>query len=776
MPEQAVHKNASAPSPWLDTLLCAALVAATAYLRLVAFPTEMVPLGFGLPLLICFWIRERRLLYGMAVLLSAIAIVKTGTFSPSSADQLGAWYAPTVGALRLLDIWIMAGVIAAVIHFRTRLEVANVVLAEGNERLEASNAELTSREEEIVRQNEELQSQAEELEQQTEELRQQGEELAQQNEEYQVLNEELSRRERALQALLESARDVRGGLSNKLFDALCRAALQVMDGHADAVSMLEVDGSDLVVRGYHGNSEIGLQNQRWPLDRSFAKLVMDRAQTGYITDLALRPDIEAPQPLTGRELRSLLAAPLRINDRVVGTIEAFSYEPRDWTQQDFQVLEWAAAHCSLILEAAEWQEELERRRREADEAATRKTRFLAAVSHDVRTPANAIGLLAEYLEQTVSSGPDAMAEIPQLVRDLRESARSLVSLVTEVLDLARFDSGKVDLQITHFCLSQAIQTDTRQLMRMAEQRGLRLELACNSGSPICVNTDRVKLSRVLNNLVDNAIKFTQTGSIQVRCGRTPDGGVRLAVSDTGIGIAADQLPHVFDEFHQLRNPARDRNKGTGLGLAISKRLAEAMGGRLEAVSQLGEGTTFTLTLPSSVVDAAPDPAIPAERCTERDGEAVASGQPLKGLRVLLVEDHEASREITSRLLQAHGADVMTAPDGRTGLHRLMHDHPHVLLLDLMLPDMDGREILRSIQRQRPPQLRCTLAVSGDLTSSRAQEVRTLGADGLIPKPLEFGKLIAAISRAGGARPETHAGNTESCRVKRIADISDTTEI
>jgi signal transduction histidine kinase len=245
------------------------------------------------------------------------------------------------------------------------------------------------------------------------------------------------------------------------------------------------------------------------------------------------------------------------------------------------------------------QVELDTRRREAEEASVRKSRFLAAVSHDIRTPANAISLLAELLQRT-SASPSLAQEIPEIARDLKTSSLTLVNLVSDVLDLTRFDSGKVDLTEIEFPLGQMIQEECRQMQQLAKDKGLAFD--CDPPAPLLVvRTDRVKLSRILGNLLSNAIKFTDEGRVSIDGARLADGSIQIRVRDTGVGIPPEHSERIFDEFFQLKSSGREKNNGSGLGLAICRRLAVAMGGEITVQSTVGMGSTFTVSLPPSVV-------------------------------------------------------------------------------------------------------------------------------------------------------------------------------
>jgi signal transduction histidine kinase len=243
------------------------------------------------------------------------------------------------------------------------------------------------------------------------------------------------------------------------------------------------------------------------------------------------------------------------------------------------------------------QRELQIRRRDAEEMVARRSRFLATVSHDIRTPANAISLLAELI-QNVANNPDEVKNLPDYVAELRNSANSLVQLVSAVLDLSRLDAGKTELLDNEIDLVKLVDEECRHLQPLAANKGLEFKWASQSGG-VRVRGDRIKLGRVLGNLISNAIKFTDKGFVHVTMSIQPEGSVKLEVKDTGCGIDPEQHERIFDEFSQARR--RDQHAGTGLGLSIAKRLVELMGGSIHVQSEKGSGSTFTLTLPKERV-------------------------------------------------------------------------------------------------------------------------------------------------------------------------------
>jgi PAS domain S-box-containing protein len=249
-------------------------------------------------------------------------------------------------------------------------------------------------------------------------------------------------------------------------------------------------------------------------------------------------------------------------------------------------------------------EELDQRRRDAEEASVRKSKFLAAVSHDIRNPANAISLLAELVRR-LAEDPSQLSQIPEIARELERSAMSLVNLVTDILDLTRLELGRLEMHETEFEMGKWLTEECGPLQVLAANK--HLEFVCNApNSGIRLRGDRIKLTRVLGNLIGNAIKFTEQGRVVVEAGLLPDSRPRVSVTDTGIGIAAENLSKIFDEFAQLKSPERSKVSGSGLGLAISRRLIEAMSGKLDVVSEPGNGSTFSFTLPpTSVVGSHP---------------------------------------------------------------------------------------------------------------------------------------------------------------------------
>ncbi len=739
----------------LSLLLSLVMIGFIAWLRLDIYEDRIVPISSGLPLLLCLWTRDRISLYGMAAAFTVISMVKIFWLMPEGLNPPEYDYVLVVS--QLANIWLVAGVIHAVLVAGDRIERdhdelgrLNFDLETANNELAASNEELASREDEITRQNEELQSQTEELEQQSEELRQQAEEMEQQSTELGNANAELLRRERGLQTLLDSGRWLRGDLNEELvMNGICQAGVQVLGDEIQAAAVvMERDGALIL----NGNSGFGLHGAVPPdfrFDQSFAALLLESERTACIENIEVRPDIRLPRPGAGRPFQAVLGSPIWHEGIPVATLELYSTSPRRWTEHDFRIAEWLAGQAALAFQTIRFQQEIVQKRQAAEDASVQKTRFLAAVSHDVRTPANAISLLAELIERCAKD-PQRAHQVPTLAANLWSNARAMIDLVSDVLDLTRFDSGRMDLDLSEFSLCEVIRSEVRQALPMAERRGLALRHQVPVPE-ITIRSDRTKLARVLANFVSNAVKFTEAGEIRVECGAAPQGGWMVNVIDSGIGIPTEHLGSIFDEFFQLRNPERNREKGAGLGLAICRRLLDALGFDVSVKSLVGIGTTFSIHIPREfAVSESETQAVDLPRAQMVSGPGLQSfendGHPLQGLGILLVEDHEVARESTAQLLEAEGATVSKAESGREAIRLLAEGGHDILLLDLNLPDFDGTEILRSLQTSKPEQLRCVLVVTGDVRPERIDEVKALGAQDLLPKPVSIHRIRKALAR------------------------------
>lgn len=250
-------------------------------------------------------------------------------------------------------------------------------------------------------------------------------------------------------------------------------------------------------------------------------------------------------------------------------------------------------------EITERNRQLDLQRAQAEEASDRKTRLLMSVSHDIRTPLTSISLMADLIGHTASD-PAARDRLPALAQNIQRDALSLAEMVNDVLDIAYFDSGRIELRESEFSLQELICEESRAFEPLAAAKNLAIDIVPPAAA-VRLRADRIKLARVLRNLLSNAVKFTQRGGVTIASELAPGGEAMIRVSDTGPGIAPEELPGIFGEFTQIRMRAAGERRGWGLGLAICRRLTRLMGGDVSVESEPGRGSTFVVRLPASRV-------------------------------------------------------------------------------------------------------------------------------------------------------------------------------
>ena len=390
---------------------------------------------------------------------------------------------------------------------------------------------------------------------------------------------------------------------------------------------------------------------------------------------------------------------------------------------------------------------------EARERAERETRmkdeFLATVSHELRTPLNAIMGWANILRTT--DNPD---DVPEGLEVIERNARAQARIIEDLLDMSRIISGKVRLDLQQIDLVPVIKTALESANPMAAAKSIRIssEIDPRTGR---ISGDPARVQQILWNLLTNALKFTpKGGNVHVVCERV-ESSAAIRVSDSGVGIAADFLPHVFDRFRQADASTTRQHSGLGLGLAIVKHLVELHGGAVRADSPgAHQGSTFTITFPIAVVLESP-PEPPSAR-PARETEARKMNESLEGLRVLIVDDELDAREMVKRILGERGAAVETAPSAAEALSRLPLVRPHVLITDIGMPGEDGYAVIRKVRELSPHDGGAVPAIA--LTAfARAEDRERAIASGFqthLAKPVEPAELIATVANLAG-RPLAH---------------------
>jgi signal transduction histidine kinase/CheY-like chemotaxis protein len=315
-----------------------------------------------------------------------------------------------------------------------------------------------------------------------------------------------------------------------------------------------------------------------------------------------------------------------------------------------------------------------------------KTRFLSDMSHEFRTPVNAILALGRLLEESVVD-----AEGRKQIGLIRRAAEDLESLVSDLLDLAKIEAGKIEIRPAVFEVDTLFSALRGMLRPLLVNRSLSLVFDEPEGLPM-MNTDEGKVSQILRNFISNALKFTEAGEIRVSASLAGGGDtVMFDVADTGIGIAPEDQERIFDDFTQIDNPLQRMLKGTGLGLPLTRKLATLLGGRVGVRSSLGIGSTFWAEIPVrhelAVQEVTPLPAPQFETPNAAPGT----------LRVLVIDDDDAARYAISSFAARPGTEIIEAENGLAGIARAQTVHPDIILLDLMMPGLGGHEVLQRLK-------------------------------------------------------------------------------
>lgn len=389
-------------------------------------------------------------------------------------------------------------------------------------------------------------------------------------------------------------------------------------------------------------------------------------------------------------------------------------------------------------------QDLERAKNEAEHANALKSAFLANMSHEIRTPLGAMIGFADLLRDPQIT-PE---EHEQYVDILLRNGQQLSFIIDDVLDLSKIEAGHLTLEITK-ARPESIAADVVSLLSVkANDKNIKLELEIDPSLQATVATDAIRVRQVLLNLVGNAIKFTQVGSVKVRgmSGKTADGKSAFCfqIEDTGIGIPSDQVERIFGEFVQADGSITRKFGGTGLGLALSRKLARALGGEIAILrTESGKGTTFKACFedfPESTISTR------IERETKSNPQWIE--RSIQGLRILVVDDSLDNQQIIRHFLQNAGAIVATADNGAQGFEKASTGEFDLILMDLQMPEMDGYTAtrkLRSAGFKRP-----IVALSAHAMTEVRDKCLEVGCTDYLPKPIHQPSLLATIARHLGS--------------------------
>jgi signal transduction histidine kinase/CheY-like chemotaxis protein len=454
--------------------------------------------------------------------------------------------------------------------------------------------------------------------------------------------------------------------------------------------------------------------------------------------------------IRGCGLQAYACHPLMNQEQIVGTLSFGTREKRTFSEEELGLMKAVADLVAIAMQRIRLLESLARHARAAEAANEAKSQFLASMSHELRTPMNAIlGMIDVALPKA------ADLTVRDCLQTAKGSADILLTLLNDLLDSAKIESGKLELEAAPFSLRKMMDQVTRTLSVRACEKGLSFCCRVPEDTPDALVGDRMRLQQVLFNVAGNAIKFTDRGKVQIdlrTLSKDREACLEFAVKDTGIGITVSTLPRLFQPFVQADATTARRYGGSGLGLSIAQNLVEMMQGRIWVDSSLDQGSTFyfTVRLPvwnEPMADTPPPAAVPSAATTS--------------LRILLAEDNAANRKLVRYILQDRGHVVDCAADGHEALCLNEQNRYDAILMDVQMPNMDGHEAAMAIRRRengahRVPIIALTAyAMQGD-----RERCLAAGMDSYLAKPInahEMIRLIESLGHGASSKPSTTIG-------------------
>src|SRR6516165_5992427 len=450
----------------------------------------------------------------------------------------------------------------------------------------------------------------------------------------------------------------------------------------------------------------------------------------HIADVLTDPDYTWAEAQRLGGYRTVLGVPMLREGVPIGVLGLSRSEVRPFTEKQIELVSTFADQAAIAIENVRLFDEIQDKSRQLETASKHKSQFVANMSHELRTPLNAIIGLTDMLVSNAARFGTEKALEP--LRRVQNAGTHLLGLINQVLDLSKIEAGKLELDLESVSILPLIDNVIETARPLAERNKNILAVECPSDLPP-IEADAMRLRQIILNLLSNACKFTEAGNIKLQVTTALHEGrqfVEIAVIDTGIGMTAEQMSRLFEEFTQADSSTARQHGGTGLGLAITRRLCQMMGGDVTAASEPGKGSTFTVRLPFAACRTADEPATPP-------GEV-----PMRNC-ILVIDDDAIARDLIADYLRQAGFTVITAAGGREGLKRAKEYHPIAITLDVMMPDIDGWTVLAALRGD--PELADIPTVMATIVDERRHGM-TLGAVGYLTKPIDREKLVDLISK------------------------------
>ncbi len=571
--------------------------------------------------------------------------------------------------------------------------------------------------------------------------------------------QELARSIDQLQGLSQVGEAVSSSLDlHEVLSTIVKHAVELSGTEGGSIFEFDDESQEFRIFTAYGTSEELLATLRTTKVGLHDTLVGRAASSGtslIVADIGVAPRDAHLEQLALDGWRSVLAVPLQREGRILGALVVRRRTTGEFSAQITELLETFASQSALAIQNARLYQELARKTGELEIASRHKSEFLASMSHELRTPLTAVIGFSEVLLDRLFGELNARQE--RYLEDIRRSGRHLLELLNDILDISKVEAGKMELELADTSVSAALEHGVAMVRERASNRGLSLNVEVDP-DVVEVVADPLRLKQVVLNLLSNAVKFTPPGGrVEVRARRVAD-EVHVTVEDTGIGISEEDQERIFESFDQGRGGLSRSAEGTGLGLTLSKRIVELHGGRLWVESRLGEGSTFIFSLPAATGATVVSP-----------GRSLVEAQvPVSaGTRtILVVEDDRHSLELMTLYLRGAAFEIRVARDGEEGLELARALQPSAIVLDIMLPRLDGWDLLALLKSD--PRTAGIPVVIVSMLDERGRGF-ALGAADYLVKPVTRNDVVATLSRWTTTAPQTVVALSDDPSVLELLD-------
>ncbi len=445
-----------------------------------------------------------------------------------------------------------------------------------------------------------------------------------------------------------------------------------------------------------------------------------------------------------------LIIPIRIKDKILGFVTIFERTNKTYPdEQHVRILEIFVHKAAVAIENRRLIEETTAWAREIAQSNKAKSEYFSRMSHELRTPLNSIITLTSVLLKEMSG--ELNKEQSKQIQIIKQNGENLLKLINNILDMSKINAGKMELNFSYFSIAQAVQTNIEAIRPLCQRKKLKLQLKLDKKLPQYIFSDQDKISQVMTNILGNAIKFTERGKIVVAV-KPEDRGRQLhfSVSDTGIGMDKEEISKIFQSYRQLDHSDRQRFEGTGLGLAISKQIWTLLGGYISVQSKKGKGTTFHLYLPLKKELGEKEKLL--AKATATPDSAGKPRQPSVQKRlnrknlILLVDDNQDNQYAVKFILEDKGYRVIFARDGAEGIEKAVKSKPDLILMDMMMPKVDGYQATKKIRSYKDLKNIPIIAMTAKSPQEDKRQAMKAGCNEYLSKPFNLDDILKKVEK------------------------------